>query len=53
MSQQSVSEFDILEDNSSNSTVKNATQLNIVIDYDIGECDDDDFKSFPCMGMYL
>jgi len=50
MSQQSVSEFDILE---GNGTVKNATQLNIIIDYDIGECDDDDFKSFPCMGMYL
>jgi len=48
MSQQSISEFDILEGGGVNGTVKNATQLNITINYDIDECDGDDFNIFPC-----
>ncbi|XP_065902052.1 mucolipin-3-like [Dysidea avara] len=45
MSQQSVSEFNILE---GNVTVKNATKLTMIIDYDVGECGDDEVDTIPC-----
>ena len=44
MSQQSVSEFNIFE---GNSTVENATHLMMIIDYDVGQCDEDD-DTIPC-----
>ena len=48
MSQQSVSEFNIFE---GNSTVENATHLMMIIDYDVGQCDEDD-DTIPCTYVF-
>ena len=46
MSQQSVSDFDIIE---GNGTVKNATHLTMIVDYDISGCGDENYTdTFPC-----
>jgi len=46
MSQQSVSDFDIIE---GNNTMKSATHLTMIVNFDIGGCDDDNNTNIlPC-----